>query len=263
VIRAAAPAVARGAGVAPAPAVSEAPTEAFVVAQPGFTGSVGELATALRAGRIAPAELDLLLLVVDYLRYFEHHAERDLDLASESLPAVAQVIELKVRLLLPRPPRPVDEASDELRDEALEAVETLARLEHAIVFLRERRARRRHMVAAKASPLHFPRRSRPLQVELGQLASLAARFRRNGYFELTRDALSVPEAIRRLLRRLRRLRRADLDSLVDTGDWATRTVYFAGLLELVREGRVRACQGAPFDAIVVEPVGEQGCRART
>lgn len=224
----------------------------FAVAQDGFEGSLAELATALRRGRLAPTALDLRRLVGDFLRYFERHAEHDLDIASEALPALAQVIELKVRLLLPRPPRIDEDAVDEARAEAVEAVETLERLEHAIAFLRERRERRRHLVAARPPELRFPRRSRPLHVALGRLAALAARFGGAAYFELTRERLSVPEAMRRLLERLRSLRRADLLTLAAPADWATRTVFFVGLLELVRERRVVASQEAPFETIVVE-----------
>lgn len=230
---------------------SQAP---FVVDQDGFRGSLAELATALRRGRLAPTGLDLLRLVGAFLAYFERHAEGDLDLASEALPAVAQVIELKLRLLLPRPPRVEDEAPEEVHDEALEAVETLARLEHAIAFLRERRELRRHLVAARPPQMRYPRRSRPLQVALVQLAALAARYRQSGYFEFTRERLSVPEAMRRILERLGPLRRAELDGLAAPADWATRTVFFAGLLELVRQRRVHASQSAPFEPILVERV---------
>ncbi len=230
------------------------PEGGFTVDQGGFCGSLTELATALRRGRLAPGALDLLTLVRDFLAYFERHAEHDLDVASEALPAVAQVIELKLRLLLPRPPRLEEEAVDELREDVVEAVETLARLEHAIAFLRERRERRRHLVAARAPRIDFPRRTRPTQVALAQLAALAARHREDAYFELTRERLSIPEAMQRLLERLGTRRSADLESLATPADWATRTVYFAGLLELIRERRVRASQGGAFEPINVERV---------
>ena len=238
----------------PAGRLDDAPDALFVVDQDGFRGSLAELATALRRGRLAPTALDLLTLVRAFLAYFERHAERDLDLASEALPAVAQVIELKLRLLLPRPPRGDDELLEEARHETLEAIETLARLEHAIAFLRERRERRRHLVAARPPQMRYPRRSRPLQVALGQLAALAARYRPSGYFELARERLSVPEAMRRILERLGPRRRSDLEALAAPADWATRTVFFAGLLELVRERRVYASQSAPYEPILVERV---------
>ncbi len=227
--------------------------DGYEVRQAHFQGSLSELASLLRRGRLAPAQVDLVGLVQDFLAYFEQHAERDLDLASEALPALAQVIEVKLRLLLPRPPRAPDEdLADEARIEAVDAVETLARLEHAIAFLRERRERRRHLVAARPPRLRFPRRVPPVRLALGQLAALAGRYRGDAYFELQRDRLSVPEAMRRILERLAALGRAELRSLATPADWGVRTVFFAGLLELLRERRVKAEQAAPFGPIVVE-----------
>ena len=235
------------------PARGAAVAEGYQVRQAHFQGSLSELASLLRRGRLVPAQVDLVGLVQDFLAYFERHAERDLDLASEALPALAQVIEVKLRLLLPRPPRvPDEDLADEARIEAVEAIETLARLEHAIAFLRERRERRRHLVAACPPQLRYPRRVPPVQVALGQLAVLAARYRGGAYFELQRERLSVPEAMRRILERLATLGRADLRSLATPADWAVRTVFFAGLLELLRERRVKAEQAAPYGPIVVE-----------
>jgi segregation and condensation protein A len=216
-----------------------------------FAGTLSELAHALRAGRLAPEEIDLLALVGDFLAYFDRHAERDLDLASEALPAVAQVIELKTRLLLPRPPKDPDDPIEDARAEALHAVETLARLEGAIAFLRERREGRRYLVPARTRPLTFPRRERPLDLAVGRLAIAAARYRLGAYFEIARDRLSVPEAMRRLLERLRPLRRTGLRALTAASDWGARTVYFVALLELVKERRVRAVQEEPFAEIEV------------
>ena len=237
-----------------AAAHGEPAVDGYQVRQAHFQGSLSELASLLRRGRLAPAQVDLVALVHDFLGYFEQHAERDLDLASEALPALAQVIEVKLRLLLPRPPRAHDEdLADEAVVEAVEAVETLARLEHAIAFLRERRERRRHLVAAKPPRLRFPRRVPPVRLALGQLAALAARYRSDAYFELQRDRLSVPDAMRRILERLATLGRAELRSLATPADWGVRTVFFAGLLELLREKRVKAEQTAPYGPIVVEP----------
>ncbi len=236
------------------PALGLPVVDGYQVRQAHFQGSLSELASLLRRGRLAPAQVDLLELVQDFLAYFERHAERDLDLASEALPALAQVIEVKLRLLLPRPPRmPDEELADEARIEAVEAVETLARLEHAIAFLRERRERRRHLVASRPPQVRFPRRVPPVRLALGQLAVLAARYRSDAYFELQRDRLSVPEAMRRILERLATLGRAELRSLATPADWSVRTVFFAGLLELLREKRVKAEQTAPYGPIVVEP----------
>ncbi|MEJ2483405.1 MAG: segregation/condensation protein A, partial [Gemmatimonadota bacterium] len=119
--------------------LSLAPVDHFTVEQEHFQGTLGELAHALRSGALAPRRLDLYRLVRDYLTYFDAVAESDLELASEALPRVAQVIELKVRLLLPRPPREEGDDEAETLEEALSAVALLEELEEAVQFLRLRR----------------------------------------------------------------------------------------------------------------------------
>jgi segregation and condensation protein A len=226
--------------------------DVYRVALPGFDGTLSDLLHALRSERIAPEGVDLLALVRDFLAYFDRVSATDLDLASEALPAVAQVVELKVRLLLPKPPRVAEEEGESVRAEVLHTVETLERLEAAVFFLRKRRERRRFLVPARTQPLRFPRPERPLELAIGALAQAAARYRLGSYFELARERLSLPDAMRRLLERLRR--GAGRFAALAPPDWASRTVFFAALLELVKERRVVARQEAPFAPIELEGV---------
>lgn len=222
----------------------------FSVQQDAFHGSLGELAHALRAGDLSPTQLDLRALVTDYLEHFHALAEGDLTLASEALPQVAQVIELKVRLLLPRPPRGDDE--EELLEEVLEAVYLLERLEEAIGFLRRRRSERRVVLAASTPRPDYPRPERPIEVGVERLTELAARRRILGYFEVAVERFTLSQALDRLRAALRRRKRGRLFSLLDARDWPTRTVVFAAMLELVRGGEVRARQKDPYAPIDLE-----------
>jgi segregation and condensation protein A len=234
------------------PAVAEAPA-GFEVHQPGYRGDLAGLARALRSGDLAPAALDLRALVNDAIAWFEREAAVDLDRASVALPQIAQVIELKLRLLLPRPPKTdEDEEFDEDAGEALEAIALLSELEDAIAFLRRRRAERAVVVPARTMPPDLPRPRRPTSATAGELATLAAGARGGGYFELAHDRLSLDDALRRLRRALRRGVRGALRALVPTRSWAERTVLFSALLELIREGRATARQEAPYADIEVE-----------
>lgn len=235
---------------------TEAPAAGFEVRQPDYQGDLAGLTRALRSGELAPARLDLRALVDDAIAWFEREADVDLDRASVALPQLAQVIELKLRLLLPRPPR-TDEADEEedAAGEALEAVALLSELEDAIAFLRRRRAERAVVVPARTAPPELPRPRRPTTATPGELASLAAGVRGGGYFELAHERLSLDDALRRLRRALRRAWRGTLRALVPTDSWAERTVLFSALLELIREGRATARQEAPYADIEVESVG--------
>lgn len=223
----------------------------FVVRQPGYEGDLAGLARVLRNGGLAPRDLDLLRLVEDVLLWFEAEADRDLDLASVALPQVAQVVELKLRLLLPRPPRQdelFDEDEDETR-EALAAVALLEELESAMDFLRTRRHERAVVVPVRTPRPELPRPQRPLLATAERLAALAKNLRPGAYFELAFERLTLEDAARRIRVAVRRWTRGTLDVLVPTRSWAERTVVFAALLELVREGRVAAVQDEAYGEI--------------
>lgn len=226
----------------------------FRVTLPHYQGDLAGLAQALRSGALTPAQVDLRALVRDALAWFEREAERDLDDASVALPQVARVVELKVRLLLPRPPRDGDAEEGDDIDDALHAVALLEDLEGAIGFLRRRRAERAVVVPAQAPRPSWPRPERPLAATVERLAALASRVHRQGYFELVRERFTLEGAMRRLRRALVRCGRGPLRRLHPARSWGERTVVFAGMLELVRDGRVRAQQGRTYGEIEVEIV---------
>ena len=230
-------------------------TQGFIVTTPHFTGTLGELAHALRSERVTPAQIDLFMLVKEYLAHYHDLSQRSLDLATETLPLLARIIELKVRLLLPRPPKEEDE--EEL-EEVLEAVMLLEAFEDAITFLQKRRAERRFIMSARAPRPSYTRRERPLKVKLEGLSDIASRFKTTSYFELTAPRLTMADAITKLRDTLGRVGRGFFRSLVAAGwsrpDWATQVVSFAGFLELVKEGEVLATQREPYGPIEVEEV---------
>lgn len=238
---------------------SAAPLPDFRVDTPAFSGSLGELAHALRTARLAPAALDVLALVESYLSYYRTVSERSLEHATETLPGLARIIELKLRLLLPRPPK----TPEEVDEEVLETVLALEEFDEAIGFLRERREARRHLLPARAPRPTYPRRARSLSGKLSQLSQLATRRRAAHYFELAIERLTLATAMTTLREGLRRLGRGSLETLMGARDWPTLTVAFGAMLELVKEGEVRAEQGGAYETLELKPAPvEASSRAR-
>ncbi|WMT56259.1 hypothetical protein [Truepera radiovictrix] len=221
---------------------------------PVFEGSVGELAHALRTGKLAPEALDVLALVESYLAFYSE-LRRDLEVATETLPALARIVELKLRLLLPRPPQTSD-AGETVPSDVLETVLALEAFEEAVDFLRSRREAQARVLPARAPSPTYPRRTRPLAPKLSRLAEFATRHRAVAYFELAIERLTLPVAMARLRDGLRRLRRAPLVALMGARDWPTVVVGFSALLELVKEGEVRAEQGERYGEIWLEAASE-------
>ncbi len=220
----------------------------FRVETPSFSGTLGELAHALRGGRLSPAETDVSALVQRYLDFYRRVSAYDFEGATETLPGLARIIELKLRLLLPQPPK----TSEEVEEEVLETVLALEAFEEVIHFLRERREVRRYLLPAQAPRPTYPRRARPLTHELGRLTQLASRHRAAHYFELAVERLTLTAAMTILRAGLRRFGRGSLQALMEARDWPTVTVAFGAMLEMVKEGEVRAVQAAIYDAIELE-----------
>jgi segregation and condensation protein A len=243
------------------PSASPTPLPDFRVETPTFSGSLGELAHALRTARLTPAALDVSALVESYLSYYRTVSGRSLEHATETLPGLARIIELKLRLLLPRPPKTPEEADEEV----LETVLALEAFDEAIGFLRERREARRHLLPAQAPRPSYPRRARPLSGKLDQLSRLATRRRAAHYFELAVERLTLASAMTTLREQLRRLGRGSLETLMGARDWPTLTVAFGAMLELVKEGEVCAKQGGAYEPLELEPASdppEASSRAR-
>jgi segregation and condensation protein A len=229
-------------------------------AQPGFTvqwdglyeGDLAGLARALRAGSITLAQVDLQRLVRDVLAWFHEWYERDAVLASGALPQAAQVVELKLRLMLPRAPQADEEDDGSLfsPSEALEAIALLEDLEDAIRFLTDRRYERRLVVPASAPRPSFPRSRSENRVTPQTLARIASSLRPTSYFEMAKERLTLDKAMNWIKQAVMRLgQRLSLREAAPTDNWADRTVTFAGMLELVRRGDVLAEQEEPYGAI--------------
>lgn len=228
----------------------ECESDVFLVQAASFSGSLAELAQALRARRLAPVSIDVLALVRQFLAYYERVSRRDLELASETLPQLARVIELKVRLLLPRPRLDAEEEEAAL-EETLESVDMLAELEEAIHFLRARRESRRLVLPVRVPRPPYTREEPAIRLPLARLAELAGRYRSVNYFELAVERLTLASAVQGILAGLASARRRLLGELSPPG-WLNVSVHFAAMLELVKEGQVRAVQDEPFGPIVLE-----------
>lgn len=247
--------------------------QSFQVHLAAFTGSLADLAQALRDTRVNAKDIDLLQLVRDYLHHYRAVAESDLEHATETLPDMARIIEIKTRLLLPKPP---SGKTDDPTEDVVAVVLELDAIEDALVFLRQQRQRRAQVMAAHTPRPDYPRKPRPLTARtLQNLRSIASKHRISNYFEVTIERLSIPQAMRTLKTQLQRVRRGMFSQLVathlsddstsdnpvsdDPADvqtsaerWLLRAVYFAGMLELIKEGTLRAHQANPQEDIVLE-----------
>lgn len=242
--------------------MSAAAPEVFVVDLPVFTGSLADLAAALRAGQLLPAEVPLLDLTRAVLTWAQGwrdaHARSSGGADLELLPPLATVIALKARLLLPQPEaEALPDGDPDDFDDVLEGVEALAELGELVRFLSERRREREGLIAARPIELHLPRRERPRKPGSAALGlDRLVRAARNAVRDvqvplLAIERLSLAGALKALRAFAGRLGFFAFDA-VPAQDWGERTTYFAALLEGVKAGDFSATQDEAYGVIQVE-----------
>lgn len=212
----------------------------FAVQLPCFSGTLAELASALRSGRVEPPQVPLLTLTREVLIWAQEFGALYADAQPDLLPTLAGVIALKARLLLPQPaPDSTDESwPDDLLDELVEGVEALAELDALVGFLSARRREREGLIAARAVPVILPRRERPRNPQ-GSLSKLV-RAAQNAVRQvevplLARERLTLADALGALRAFGLRLRTFTFRG-IPAQNWGEQTTYFAALLEGVKEG---------------------------
>jgi segregation and condensation protein A len=231
------------------------PPDALEVFLEAFEGPLDLLLYLIRRANLNVLDIPMAPLTAQYLEYVEAMRAANMELAAEYLLMAAMLLEIKSRMLLPRPPR--GEAIEE--DPRAELVRSL--LEY----------KRIELAAARLDAL--PRAGRDFErvgvfviekiverlPEVGfhdlQLAWLRlmkrARFTRHHHVD--REQLSVREHMSMILRKLSGGAFVVFDTLFDvTLGPAGLVVSFLAVLELVKESLVVLIQNEAFAPIYVK-----------
>jgi segregation and condensation protein A len=238
------------------------PPEALSVFLETFEGPLDLLLYLIRKENINVLDIPMAELTRQYLGYVEMMRRTQLELAAEYLLMAAVLIEIKSRLLLPKPPAA---HADEGADPRAELVRRLLEYE------------RMKLAARKLDELPLLDRDFTLaRVWLDRLAvarlpevrpsdlraaweGLVARARVNRHHLVTREQLSVRGEMSRLLKVLDSSRYAEFTTLfAPHADVAHLIVTFLALLELAREELIGIAQAEPYAPIYVQRKGERG-----
>lgn len=236
------------------------PPDALEVFLETFEGPLDLLLYLIRKNNLDVLDIQMARLTAQYLEYVEMMRANQLELAAEYLLMAAVLIEIKSRMLLPKP----RVADDEAEDPRAELVRRLLEYE------------KMKLAAQKLNELPQAGRDFQLvQVWIEQTAavrlpevraedlreawlSIVARAKNTQHHRITREQLSVRERMTRVLRQLRD------SSFVAFGDLfeprqgvAEMVVTFLAVLELAREGLIDVTQQAAFSPIYVRLTGSE------
>lgn len=238
------------------------PPEALEVFLDTFEGPLDLLLYLIRRQNINVLDIPMAELTRQYLGYVEMMRRTQLELAAEYLLMAAVLIEIKSRLLLPKPPAMPGAEVEDPRAELVRRLLEYERMKLAARQVDELPLVDRDFVAAR---VWFERTAaaRLPDVAADDLraawAGLIARAKTNRHHLVTREQLSVRAEMSRLLKALEPSRFAEFTSLFAAhGDVAHLVVTFLAMLELARERLVEIVQAQPYAPIHVQLRGEQG-----
>ncbi len=236
------------------------PPEALEIFLETFEGPLDLLLYLIRKQNVNVLDIPMAELTRQYLGYVEMMRRTQLELAAEYLLMAAVLIEIKSRLLLPKPPAlPGTEVEDpraelvrrlleyEQMKAAARDIDTLPLAERDFALVR--------VWIDRIATARLPD-VRPDDLKAAW-AGLVARARANRHHLVTREQLSVRSQMIRLLKLLEPGRFVEFTALFDADiDVPRLVVTFLAILELAREQLLDVAQAEPYAPIYVQRKGD-------
>lgn len=236
------------------------PPEALEVFLETFEGPLDLLLYLIRKQNINVLDIPMAELTRQYLGYVEMMRRTQLELAAEYLLMAAVLIEIKSRLLLPRPSAGEGEEAEDPRAELVRRLLEYERMKAAAKALDDLPLAERDFALVR---VWFDRVAaarlpdvRPLDLQAAW-AVLLARARANRHHLVTREQLSVRSQMSRLLKLLQPGRFFEFTTLFEEQvDLPHLVVTFLAILELARERLLDVTQAEPYAPIYVQRKGD-------
>ena len=231
------------------------PPDALEIVLEAFEGPLDLLLYLIRKENLDIMDIQMAPLTRQYMEYVEAMRTTNLELAAEYLVMAAMLMEIKSRLLLPRPPSaaPIE---DDPRAELVRRLLEYERMKKAAQGLDELPQVGRDVIAISVWIEKTVSQRLP-DVNAADLAeawrSLLHRARLTAHHRVTREELSVRAHMSSILRALKERRVVEFSELFDPQRGVSvLVVTFLALLELARERLLEITQSAGFGPIYVK-----------
>ncbi|WP_416192752.1 segregation and condensation protein A [Neisseria sp. CCUG12390] len=230
------------------------PPDALKVVLSSFQGPLDLLLYLIRKQNIDVLDIPMMKITEQYLHYIAQMEAYQFDLAAEYLLMAAMLIEIKSRLLLPRP----EEIEDEEADPRAELVRRLLAYEQMKLAAQGLDAlpRAGRDFAWAYLPLEIAAEAKLPDVAVADLTQawlgILSRAKHTRSHEVVREAISVRAQMTSILRRLNEHGFSRFSALFKPEQGAAYVVVnFIALLELAKEGLVRIVQESGFGEIEI------------
>lgn len=236
------------------------PPDALEVFLETFEGPLDLLLYLIRKNNLDVLDIQMARLTAQYLAYVDMMRANQLELAAEYLLMAAVLIEIKSRMLLPKPRATEDEGEDP-RAELVRRLLEYEKMKLASQRLNElpQAGRDFQLIQVwieQTAVVRLPQ-VRPDDLREAWLA-IIARAKVHQHHRITKEQLSVRERMTRVLRQLRDAKFVTFEALFDaTQGVAEMVVTFLAVLELARERLIDVTQQAAFSPIYVRLTGSE------
>jgi segregation and condensation protein A len=238
------------------------PPDALEVILEAFEGPLDLLLWLIRRNNINVLDIPMAALTAQYMTYVEAMRRQHLELAAEYLVMAAMLIEIKSRMLLPRPEK-LDPGEE--HDPRAELVRRLLEYEQIKLAAQgldrlPQLGRDFQSVSVLLERLTLKRLPQVSAADLAQAwGDILRRAKLNTHHRIGRQELSVREHMSRVLKALKASGHALFGDLFDiTAGRSELIVTFLALLELVRERLIDIVQNEPFAPIYARLAHEPG-----
>ena len=237
------------------------PPEALSVFLDAFEGPLDLLLYLIRRHSLDILDIPMADLTRQYMEYVEMMRATQLELAAEYLLMAALLIEIKSRMLLPRPKREDEQEPDDPRAELVRRLLEYERMKKAAFALGEMPVAGRDFsivevyieqaIAERLPDIHVADLSEAWR-------SILTRARMTRHHRITREQLSVRAHMSRIIRTLAPGQFVEFSQLFEPERGVPLLVVsFLALLELARESLIEITQQTPFDPIYVKLKSER------
>lgn len=231
------------------------PPDALEIILESFEGPLDLLLYLIRRANINVLDIPMAPLTQQYLTYVEAMRRHNLELAAEYLLMAAMLIEIKSRMLLPRPAREMDGEVEDPRAELVRRLVEYERMKAAAAQLHEipQAGRDFEWVTVWVGDKVVERQP---EVSLHDLQltwlALMRQVKMHQHHKIQREELSVREHMTLILRRLQGAGYLRFEQLFDLTLGASGLVVsFLAMLELARELMVEITQNEALAPIYV------------
>ena len=232
------------------------PPDALSIILDEFEGPLDLLLYLIRRHSLDILNIPMADLTRQYMTYVEAMTEGRLELAAEYLLMAALLIEIKSRMLLPRPPREHEAEPDDPRAELVRRLLEYEQMKAAALAIDQhpRKDRDFSTVDVMIEQALVTRMPTVLVADLTEAwRVILNRAKATQRHHISREELSVRAHMSRILRHLNGLGFVRFDALFQPEEGvAVVVVSFLAVLELAREALIELTQSAAFEPIYVK-----------